>query len=150
HLVPDLGPVLDVALVEDPIALAGRGLASGLALHELAFVWGRFLVRFRRELRALSFFRTPGELGSLLDAALVLGRAPGMPSRSLGSDGERLYAFLRRELRGLELSSLEDAAAVFPIGEVATRARRSLLAAELVGVRAGLLASGDVVVAANL
>lgn len=140
----------DVAPSEEASALVSRSLGSGLGLGQLAFLWGRHLPRFRSEFRAVPFFKSTGELSSLLTAGLALGGASGVEVRTLDGDAKRLYAALRREVRGPQLDTLRDAAQAFAGGDVGERAARLLREVELIGVRAGLVASGDVGSAADL
>jgi hypothetical protein len=128
----------------------GRALGSGLGLGQLAFLWGRHLPPFRAEFRAVAFFKSANELGLLLTAALALGGAAEVELRALDGDAKRLYAALRREVRGADLERLRDAAREFPAEQVKQRAEGVLRELELLGVRAGLVASGDVAAAAEL
>jgi hypothetical protein len=70
--------------------------------------------------------------------------------RALDGDSKRLYAALRREVRGPALEQLARIAKAFPLANLEERARRALHAVELLGVRAGLAVSGDVLAAADL
>lgn len=142
---------LSVAPIETPAVLASRSLGSGLGLGELAFLWGRQLPRLRGELRALSLLAGVSELSALVTAASVVGGASELDVRTLDGDSKRLYAALRREVRGDEaLARLR--AAVSPLAGVApaTVAEATLRRVELLGVRMGLLACGDVAIAADL
>lgn len=141
---------LDVGLTERPSALASRELGSGLGLGELSFLWGRQLPRYRNELRALAFFPTPAELSLLLTAALALGECPHVSVRGLDAGAKRLFAALRREMRGPAFDRLRLAARDFPGSQVGERAVATLRGMELVGVRAGLIACGDVAACAEL
>jgi tetratricopeptide (TPR) repeat protein len=150
YVLPDLGARLDVGPTEQAAAFASRNLASGLGLGQLTFLWGRQLPRFRNELRALAFFRSPSDLGQLVTAALALGECPGVSVRALDGDAKRLYAALRREVRGPAFDRVRVVARDFPAAEVDGRVRHTLRGIELIGVRAGLVACGDVAVAAEL
>lgn len=150
YVLPELSDALEVAPVERPSALAGRSLGSGLGLGELSFLWGRYLPRFRPELRALSFFGTPTELCALLTAAATLGGARGVNVRSLDGDTKRLYAALRREVRGPGLDKLRDAVRQLDSHSLLMRSQAALRWIDLLGVRAGLVCCGDLSAAADL
>ncbi|HWA77588.1 MAG TPA: hypothetical protein VG937_34865 [Polyangiaceae bacterium] len=150
YVSPELASGFEVVPSEEPSALVSRALGSGLGLGQLAFLWGRHLPRFRAEFRAVPFFKDSGELSLLLIAGLALAGVPGVDVRTLDGDAKRLYAALRREVRGEKLDSLRDVARGLPLAEVEVRAERLLRELELLGVRAGLLASGDVTAAADL
>lgn len=149
YVVPEVAGELDVGTTEQPSALASRTLASGLGLNQLAFLWGRQVPRFRNELRALGFFRSVPELTLLVTAALALGDSADFVRR-LDGDAKRIYAGLRRDVRGTALDRLKAVARGFPSAEVVPRIERTLRGAELAGVRAGLIACGDVSLAAQL
>jgi tetratricopeptide (TPR) repeat protein len=150
YILPELESHIEVAPSEEPGTLVSRALGSGLGLGQLAFLWGRHLSRFRSELRALSFFRRPDELASLLQAALALGGDAEIDVRTLEGDAKRLYAALRREVRGSALESLQSATRRLRARDIDRRSRSALRGLELAGVRAGLLSCGDVGVAAEL
>ncbi len=150
YVLPDLEGGLEMAPTEHAAVYAARALGSGLGLGELAFLWGRHLPRCRQELRALSLFRSPSELAALLRAALALGGAQEIDVRAADADMKRLYAALRRELRGHLLDGLRGVVRSFTRDGLLARAEAAQRELELVGVRAGLLACGDVAVAAKL
>jgi hypothetical protein len=150
YVVPDLGATFEVAPTEEASSLAGRGLGSGLGLSQLAFLWGRHLCRFRPELRAFTFFRTPAEVASLLEATAAFAGSSSFDTRTLDADAKRLHGAVRAELPPSELERLRGAAHDLSPVDLVERARRALVRAELIGVRAGLVACGDVSVAADL
>lgn len=150
YVLPELSAGLDVGATDAPSVLVSRQLGSGLGLGELAFLWGRHLPRLRPELRALSLVRSPAELYSLVTAALALVDAPGFSARTLEGDAKRAHAALKRDVRGEDLEAVAERAREFPVQDIAVRVERALGAVELVGVRAGLLACGDVGAAAEL
>jgi tetratricopeptide (TPR) repeat protein len=150
YVSSELSTGFDVAPTEQASTLVSRSLGSGLGLGQLAFLWGRHLPRFRSEFRAVPFFKDTAELSLLLTAGLALGGAAGIEVRELDGDAKRLYAALRREVRGPQLETLRDAARELTAVEVNERAAQVLREIELIGVRAGLLASGDVGAAADL
>ncbi|HEY3594972.1 MAG TPA: hypothetical protein VGL13_13905, partial [Polyangiaceae bacterium] len=150
YVSPDLGATLDVAPTGEPTVLAGRGMGSGLGLSELAFLWGRHLSRLRPSSRAFSFFRSADELAQFVEAAAILGGAPGADARRLQADGKRLLTLLRADVHGADLDRLKAAAREFRIEDMKSRATRAMVRADLAGIRTGLLACGDVYVAAQL
>ena len=150
YVLPDMPATLEIAPLEQPAALAGRPLGSGLALGELAFLWGRQLPRLRPEFRALAFFRSRQELTSFVTAALALSGARGIDTKAFDRDTKRLHSALKRELKGTDLSRLKTAGAKVPVIEIAARVERLVRTAELTGVRVGLLLVGDVQKAADL
>lgn len=150
YVLPELSAGLAIAPQEQAGALVSRSLGSGLALGQLAFLWARLLPQFLDEFRALPLFPSPAELSALLSAAFALGGAQGVDVRSLDGDAKRLYAALRRELRGPALEGLGRVVRGIPSEEIPARAERALRHLELVGVRAGLLVSADVGVGAEL
>jgi hypothetical protein len=150
YIVPDLERDLEILASESPSTLANRALGSGFGLGQLAFLWGRHLSRYREEVRVLSYFGTVAELMSLLEAALALGGAPGIDVRSLDGDSKRLYAALRREVRGPLLERLQNIARAVSLNDLEARAEAELSGLERLGVRAGLAVSGDVCAAAEL
>lgn len=150
YIASDPNAWLDVAPTEQPNVLAGRGVGSGLALPELTFLLGRHVARLRPELRLFSFFASPAELASLVTAAALLGGTPGIDARTIDADSKRLHSALRREIRGDDLDRLKAIAGDFPLFDIEARATRALMVAEATGVRAGLIACGDVAAAADL
>ncbi|MGC4092413.1 MAG: hypothetical protein QM756_31960 [Polyangiaceae bacterium] len=150
YVLPDLEQDLLFAQLEQPSTLASRALGSGLGLGQLAFLWGRHLPRFRDGLTPLSFFSDAAELTELLRAGLALGGSPSVDVRTLDGDAKRLYAALRREVRGAALEQLQSLAREFAADDLSERAEAELRRLELLGVRAGLAVSGDVGAAAEL
>jgi hypothetical protein len=134
--------------VPAPTVLASKTLASGRTLPELAFRWARVLVQFRPERRTLAHFSAPGELDALGRATAAL-TATGSPPK-LDADAKLLVRGLRRHVRGPVLSNL--AAAVGSNSPAELAARLSIWARQtaLLGGRAGLLACGNLALAASV
>lgn len=131
---------------------ARPALAFGRSAHaiarpsEIAFVVGRDLAYLRLTGRVLSFYPTRSELTALLGAAVALG-APGASEPT--AEAHALAALLARRLPDEVIARLAQ-----PAEEVATRRSapdlvRWAQAVELTACRAALLASGDLVVAAQ-
>lgn len=138
---------LAVADVKTPTVLASKSLGSGLTLPELAFRWARVLVYLRPELRLYAHFSAPGELEALGRAAvaLVATTAPRVEG-----DAKLLVRGLRRHLRGPVLTRLSEAIQGQSATEVGARLRIGARTAELVAGRAGLLACGNLELAARV
>ena len=137
---------LAVGEVKTPAVTASKTLGSGLSLPELAFRWARVLVYFRPELRLLAHFSGPGELAALGRAASALV-APGPPPR-LDADAKLLLRGLRRHVRGPVLASLADVVGTSTAADVSGRLTAWARGAELLAGRAGLLACGNLELAA--
>jgi hypothetical protein len=150
YVGPELGATLDVVPSDKPAVLAGRGLCTGLGLSQLAFLWGRHLGRLRPAARVFAFFNEPDELVAFIEAAAAVGGAAEAHAAIPDADGKRFHAALRAEVQGAELERLQAAARDFSLLGLAERARRAAARVELAGVRAGLLACGDVCIAAKL
>jgi tetratricopeptide (TPR) repeat protein len=131
-------------------SLVSRTLASGLALGELSFLWARHLTFQHAEHHVLTFYSTPKALTDLLFAVKAVGSPdprsidfPDAEAKALARAlGNALTDSAQRELasrvRGLSTDTLADRAFAWA---------RSV---ELVAGRVGLLACGDVSIAANL
>ncbi|HET9954696.1 MAG TPA: hypothetical protein VFQ61_09330, partial [Polyangiaceae bacterium] len=147
YVFPELPSLTAPGTLREPSVYCARALGSGLSLTQLAFLWGRELPRQRPEFRMLAFFKRPDELAALIAASLTLAGVPGYDVRALSADAKRLYTALRRELSRESLESLRDAGSDIAPEELEQRAGMALAEFELLSVRAGLLACGDVVTA---
>lgn len=141
---------LSAAPVDEPSALVSKSLASGLSLSELAFLWGRHLSLFRPEHYLAVFFRTAEEMATLVRASLAAAEVGKVTMKSLNSEGKRLAKELKKKLHPGSRERLRAAAANYPVDEIEPRVARWLRSVELAGGRAGLLACGDVAIAAAL
>ncbi|HEX5102096.1 MAG TPA: hypothetical protein VFV94_21450 [Polyangiaceae bacterium] len=139
---------LAVADVKSPTVLASKALGSGLTLPELVFRWARALVYLRPELRLLAHFSGPGELEALGRAAVALVASGGTPR--LDGDAKLLLRGLRRHLHGPVLARLRDAIGPSSAADVSARLRLWARSAELLAGRAGLLACGNLELAAKV
>jgi hypothetical protein len=146
YVAPDLGVTLEAPPTEELVTVAGRAVGSGFSLSQLAFLCGRHVSAFRSVLRPLAFFSTPADLALLLEATAAL--VDSADAGALGSDAKRLYQTLRTEVR--DLGPLKHAARAWIPDSFEPIAARALARAERVGVRAGLVACGDVCIAADL
>jgi hypothetical protein len=138
---------LAIADTKDPTVLASKALGSGLTLPELAFRWARVLVYLRPELRLYAHFSAAGELEALGRAAVAL--VASTPPR-LDGDAKLLLRGLRRHVRGPVLARLGEAIGAQSATEVGARLRIGARTAELVAGRAGLLACGNLELAAKV
>jgi hypothetical protein len=139
---------LAVAELKAPTVLASKALGSGLSLPELAFRWARVLVHFRPELRLLAHFTGPGELDALGRAAAALV-ATG-PAPRLDPDAKLLVRGLRRHVRGPVLANLAEALGASAPTAVSARLTAWARDAALLAGRAGLLACGNLELAAAI
>ncbi|HTQ04606.1 MAG TPA: hypothetical protein VMI54_12150 [Polyangiaceae bacterium] len=139
---------LVVAPVEELTVLAGKVLASGLTLPELAFRWARCLVLLRPEHRLLPLFAEPGELDALARATLSVVGSAATPR--LDSEAKLLARGLKRKLKGPVLANLAAAVGSSSASAVAARLKIWSRGAERVAARAGLLATGNIALAARL
>jgi tetratricopeptide (TPR) repeat protein len=123
----------------EPSVVAGRGIASGLDLKQLVFLWGRGLCVFRPEQYVAAFFPTPDDLNVLLAvaAAVVQGKSPAVTqpdARALATAVDRALSPQAKSDLGRALASLRSPARA---------AEDWLVSYELSCCRAGLLACGD-------
>ena len=154
--VPDLylEPAVEGDLVampaEKPTAVASRKLGSGLSLPELAFLWGRNLALHRSEHRIVVFFPTLREVAVLFLAALSLGEEQSDAVESLDGDAARFAEALRESLSEDDAALLRHAVSRFEPTRARRRVRRWAHAIQFACNRAGLVACGDVQLAADL
>jgi hypothetical protein len=130
--------------------MVSKSLGSGLSLAQLAFLWGRQLTLFRPEHHVAVFFPTVEELTSLVRAALVAGECPGLPMADLNPAFRKLAKDLKRKMHPGSYGRLCAASQRVRPDALERLARDWLRTLELTGGRAGLLACGDVSVAAEL
>jgi tetratricopeptide (TPR) repeat protein len=150
YVVPEVSGELAAQPERSPVSVASRSVGSGLGLPELAFLWGRHLVQFRPEHELSLFFPDPTDQTALLSAALAVGGAPGHEMRSLDGNAKRFAAGLKKHLRGSKLEFLKDIVRRQPNADPAARMRAYRKRAERAALRAGLLACGDIEIAARL
>jgi len=148
YLAADPPQELVVAAASGPTTLVSRALGSGLGLSELAFIWGRHLALFRPEHYLLAFYPSLRDIAALLVAALPLGGHEAdepLEGRTAELSGE-LEAKLDAEAR----ERLEEAVAGFDARNPSRRIAAWMRSVLLSGGRAGLLACGDLHLAATL
>jgi hypothetical protein len=148
HVLEGVASELSVAPSAELTVLASKALGSGLTLPELVFRWARCLVSFRPEFRLFALFTEPGELDALARAALSLTGSNG--ATRLDTDAKLIARALKRELRGPALDAFATAAGSGSAAEIARRLKARERAARRVASRAGLLATGNLGLAARI
>lgn len=148
YVVPELEGSLEVAAEKTPSLLVSRALGSGLSLPELAFLWGRALSLLRPDHRLTVLFPSVDELADLAKAALATGSSKDL--RALDGDAKRFAGSLKRAFRGVSFEILRTATAQFPKAEATRRMSSWARSVELAASRAGLLACGNIEIAARL
>ena len=148
YLASDPPHELVAAPAARPTALVSRALGSGLSLPELAFIWGRHLPMYRPEHYLLVFYPTLRDIASLLVAALALGGHETHESLTgkAADLSKRLDAALDAEAR----QRLTQAVTDFDARNMRRRIAAWMRSVRLSGGRAGLLACGDLHLAAKL
>jgi hypothetical protein len=133
-----------------PVTRVSKAFASGLTLPELAFLWGRHLTFFRPDHYLRVFYSTVDEMTSVLLGAMLAGE--GDPERSRGHDPDtvRLGAHLRATLGQEELGVLRAATRKLTAANGRARVQGWVQSVARVANRAGLVACGDVHVAARM
>ncbi|HVU03047.1 MAG TPA: tetratricopeptide repeat protein [Polyangiaceae bacterium] len=150
HLVDGLRVPFFAPPAREPTLVVSKALGSGLEMPALAFLWSRQLVFLRPEHLAVVFFPTAGELASLLLAALSLGGLPELPPKKLEGEAKLLFRSLRRAFPSDVPRELASVVRDFPVRESADRILSWGKTVELAAGRAGLLACGDLELAATL
>jgi hypothetical protein len=150
YVLPEVSGDLAAQPEQRPISVASRSVGSGLGLPELAFLWGRHLVQFRPEHELCLFFPAPSDQVALLTAALAVGGSPHHELRALDGDAKRFAAGLKKHLRGAKLELLKEIVRRQPSADPSARMSAYRKRAERAALRAGLLACGDIEIAARL
>lgn len=148
HVLENQERDIEIVAAATPTVIVTKALGSGIKLPELACLWARKLVLLRHEHRAFGLF-PEAELGELLRVAHAFGAQREL-SRRLDGDGKLFGRALKRHVRGPVLERLSAIASRLPANEVAPRLRRSVRAVERAGLRAALLASGSLELAAAM
>jgi hypothetical protein len=139
---------LAVAPTPELTMIASKALGSGLTLPELAFRWARRLIFLRPEYRLLTLFSAPGELDALARATVALTTEG--PAPKLDTEARVFARGLRRTLRGPVLANVAATVGSSSAADVAARLKDWSRTADLVAARAGLLATGNLKLAASL
>ena len=148
YIYPQVKGGLSAAAVAEPSALASRTLGSGLTANQLAFLWGRHLTFFRPEHYLLVFYPTIKDLAALMVATLAIGEGSDMSGDS--RKARQRASGLKKKLRDDELDRLRRATRKFSSENATGQMLAWARTVELSAGRAGLLACGDLNVAAAL
>lgn len=133
-----------------PTTRVSKAFASGLTLPELAFLWGRHLTYFRPEYSLFVYYPTLDAMTDVLMASLWA--AAWDPKRLRGEDQatSRLAAHLHRALDPMALTALRAATQNLTAARGRRRVQSFTEAIDRVANRAGLVACGDIDVAARM
>ena len=133
-----------------PTTRVSKAFATGLTLPELAFLWGRHLTYFRPDHYLRVFYPTLEEMTSVLLAAMLASDWDPQRMRDHDPETTRLATYLHRTLDESALGLLRTATK--KLTPVKGRARLGdwVRSVARVANRAGLVACGDVRVAAEM
>ncbi len=147
-------PALEVGLIapptREPASVVNRALGSGLDLRELSFLWGRHLTVFRPELRLLTFFPTVELLTQLTAAAALATDWTDRKASFVEPALAELARHIHEDLEDADRPALAAVTAELQRGDPAARLLEWARGVELTAARLGLVACGDVSVAAAL
>ncbi|MBK7586731.1 MAG: tetratricopeptide repeat protein [Myxococcales bacterium] len=145
HVLPEVPGELSPLPLLEPTAAASRGVASGLELPELAFLWARVLVYLRPEHSIVVFYPTARDVATLLLGSLaVTGVEEAEGDAAVVADG------LAEILDDEELEALSEAANALEKRRLRTRVARYVNGVHAAASRAGLVACGDIARAIEL
>ena len=133
-----------------PVCLVSKAFARGFSLPELTFLWGRTLTYFRPEHYPLVFFSSVADMASLLLAAAHASDWSAEQVRSLDPDTARLAGHLRKHVDPAHLEEIRSVTQKLTMEKARTRVERWVNAIDEAANRAGLIACGDVRVAAAM
>jgi tetratricopeptide (TPR) repeat protein len=150
YITPDAPDRLAPAPSEAPSVVANKSLSQGFALPELAFLWGRTLTYFRPEHYLLSFYPSLRDLGAVLLSALSFGGDVAAEVGSMEGEAQQLVARLSEVLEPDERDALKRACRAFDVKNTRRRIVAWARSVHLSAGRAGLIACGDVRLAAEL
>jgi tetratricopeptide (TPR) repeat protein len=134
----------------EPTLLVSKTLGSGLEMPALAFLWSRQLAFLRPEHRAIVFFPSAAELGALVLASLSLGGLPQLPRKKLEGDAKLFARGMSRTFPSEAPPELVALVRKFPVREATERIFAWARSVEHAAARAGLLACGNIELAAAL
>ncbi|HEV8247893.1 MAG TPA: hypothetical protein VGP93_19095, partial [Polyangiaceae bacterium] len=150
HVLPELSSNLVAPPSREPTLLANKTLGSGLELSELTFLWGRHLSFLRPEHRLFLLFPSANELAALVLSALSLGGVPELPFKKLDGDAKLFARGLKRHLSREAVERLKEEAGRFPVRELSSITVSWTRSVELAASRAGLVACGNLEIAAKM
>ncbi|HOU91039.1 MAG TPA: hypothetical protein PLU22_08345 [Polyangiaceae bacterium] len=136
--------------LRQPTTLVSKAFASGLTLPELTFLWGRHLTYFRPEHAIFVFYPTLDAMTRLLMASLHASDWDPKRLRDEDAATSRLAAHLHRALDAAALARLREATKNLTPARGRRRVQSYTEAIDRVANRAGLLACGDLDVAARM
>lgn len=139
HVLPTVeGDLSPLPLVEST-AVAGRNVASGLDLPELAFLWARVLSYLRPEHRLVIFYPTALDVAKLLLGTLAL-----VGVEEAEGDALALSKALAELVDDDVLGEVEELARALEKKRLRTRVGRYVRGVHRAAGRAGLIACGDI------
>ncbi len=150
YVYPELAGGLTTGPTRTPVSLVSKTLGSGLELPELAFLWARHLTVHRPEYRLVLFFATVEQLTTLVTASFAAWDWTPRKAKIYDPELRRLAQGLHERLGDSGRERLRSATAGLSLGEAEGRLLAWVRAVELVAVRVGLLACGDLHVACEL
>jgi hypothetical protein len=133
-----------------PTTRVSKAFATGLTLPELAFLWGRHLTYFRPDHYLRVFYPTLEEMTSVLLAAMLASDWDPQRMREHDPDTTRLATHLHGALDEPALGWLRAATQKLTAAKGRARVHDWVRSVARVANRAGLLACGDVRVAAEM
>lgn len=150
YILPEVPGGVAAVATELPTTVLGRSLLSGRSTVELAFLMARHLAYHRPGARLALYYPSLADLSALLHAAVQIGRPGVSVSSPHAATAGRLYAAIAPRLDERARGALGAA-----LDELDQAGRRPdlplwLRRLELTATRAGLLACGDLTVAARL
>lgn len=150
YILPDVPGGVAAIVAEKPTTVLGRSLLSGRSTIELTFLMTRHLAYHRPGARLALYYPTLVDLSALLHAAVQIGRPGVSVSSPHAAAAGHLFAAISPKLEPENLAALDQA-----LEELDRAGRRPDLSLwlrrlELTATRVGLLACGDLNVAARL
>lgn len=139
---------MSAAPAASPTTLVSRAFATGLSLPELAFLWGRHLTYFRPEYYLLVFYSTVRDLASVLVAASLAPTWDPGKARVHAKAIKKLAGHLHQSLKPADLLELGELTRELNRNDPRQQMLRWVQSIDLTANRAGLLACGDIGVAA--
>jgi hypothetical protein len=150
HILPDVPAGIAAAPADRPTTAIGKQILSGRTLPELSFIMARHLAYHRPGARAVLYYPTFPELSSLFLAAIQIARPEAAVSAPNAAAIARDRMALEPHLDDAARGRLELAVRAFEEQGARPDMRLWLRRLELTATRAGLLACGDLGVAARL
>jgi len=142
----DLPGGIATLTAQRPLVLLGRTALSGRSIPELAFVVTRELAYLRSAGRLPVFYKSLGELKSLVLAAVEMV----LPDAPKARNSASLARGLQEKLGGSDLASLSSAVETLTRGRSQVDLVRWARSVELAACRAALIAADDITVAARM